>query len=159
MGIKKFWKKKNLKKIFGRQMSFEIIGASKATWGYWGAKCHPGALGCQMTLGGIGASNATWGYWGVKCHQGVLGRQMPPWYYGGVKGHTGVKRPASRFMRSQILGRQRSGASGIRLGVRGQNSGVRVHVVKGPGRQRRWIPICWIHANLLKSLLYIDTEY
>ena len=118
-------------------MSFEIIGASKATWGYWGVKCHPGALGRQMPLGGIGASNATWGYWGVKCHQGVLGRQMPPWYYGGVKGHTGVKRPASRFMRSQILGRQRSGASGIRLGVRGQNSGVRVHVVKGPGRQRR----------------------
>ena len=158
MGIKKFWKK-NLKNFFGHQMSFEIIGASKATWAYWGVKCHPGALGRQMPLGGIGASNATWGYWGVKCHQGVLGRQMPPWYYGGVKGHTGVKRPASRFMRSQRLGRQRSGASGIRWGVRGQNSGVRVHVVKGPGRQRRWIPICWIHANLLKSLLYIDTEY
>ena len=77
------------------------------------------------------------GYLGVKCHPGVLGRQRPHWYYRGVKGHTGVKRPASRFMRSQRLGRQRSGASGIRWGVRGQNSGVRALVVKGPGRQRR----------------------
>ena len=85
-------------------MSFEIIGASKATWGYWGVKCHPGVLGRQMPPGGIGASNATRGYWGVKCH-------------------TGVKRPLSRFMRSQRLGRQRSGASGIRWGGQGSKFG------------------------------------
>ena len=76
-------------------------------------------------------------YWVVKCHPWVLGLQMPPSDYMGFKGHTGVKRLASRFMRSQSQGRQRSGESGIRWGVRSQISGIRDHSVKWPGRQRR----------------------
>ena len=54
-------------------MPVEIIGASNATRGYWGVKCHLGVLGRQMPLGGIGASNATRGYWGVKGHIGIIG--------------------------------------------------------------------------------------
>ena len=85
-----------------------------------GVKSHLGVLGRQMPPGGIGASNATWGYWGIKCHSVVLGRQRPHWYYKGVKGHTGVKRPASRFMRSQRLGCQGSGGgSGVEIRASG----------------------------------------
>ena len=124
-------KKKNLKNCSGRQMPHRGIGASNAIRGYWGVKCHPRVLGRQMPPRGIGASNATRGYRGVKCHPGVLGRQMPHWDYRGVKGHTGVKRPASGFMRSQRLGRQRSGASGIRWGGQGSKFGR-----QGSGRQR-----------------------
>ena len=103
-------------------MPLEIIGASNATQGYWGVKCHPGVLGRQMPPGGIGASNAT---------LNLQGRQRP--------GASKVPK-ASR--------RQKSGASKGPLWVEAvkatrrqssgsQNSGVRVHVVKGPGRQRR----------------------
>ena len=100
-------------RLFGRQMPLESIGASNATQGLLGRQMPPR------------------GYWGVKCPPGVLGRQMPHWDYRGVKGHTGVKRPASRFMRSQRLGRQRSGASGIRWGGQGSKFGR-----QGSGRQR-----------------------
>ena len=102
------------------QKSEKIFRASNATPRLWGVKCHLRLLGRQMPPRG---------YWGVKCHPGVLGRQMPPRGIG-----------ASKATRASKGWRQRSGESGIRWGVRSQNSGVRVHSVKWPGRQRRWIP-------------------
>ena len=133
MGSKKFWKK-----------FWKIVP---------GVKCHQGV---------IGVSNAIRGYGGVKCHLGVFGRQMPPPIYCGVKGHPeviGASKAIPRLLGRQRPGaskgpkssrRQKSGASKGPLWVEAikatrhqssgsQNSGVRVHVVKGPGRQKRWI--------------------
>ena len=82
----------------------------------------PRGLGRQMPPGGIGASNATQGYWGVKCHPRVLGRQRPHGRQkAGVKVHEESKIGASeiRGVRDQMGGQ---GSKFGRQGSRSQRS-------------------------------------
>jgi hypothetical protein len=147
------WELRNFDKIWkivsGVKCHPRLLGRQMPPRCYWGVKCHQRLLGRQTPLEVIGASNATQGLLGRQMPPGVLGRQMPHWDYRGVKGHTGVKRPASRFMRSQRLGRQRSGASGIRWGGQGSKFGR-----QGSGRQRSrassWgFGVCYCLGNVL----------
>ena len=100
-------------RLLGRQKPLGGIGASNATQGHWGVKCHLGVSGRQMPLGGIGASNATLVLWGSQRPQG---RQNA-----GVKVHEESNIGASeiRGVRDQVRGQ---GSKFGRQGSRRQRS-------------------------------------
>ena len=88
--------KKNLKNCSGRQMPHRGIGASNATRGYWGVKCHIGIIGESKAIrASKGRRQGSWGVkdWGVRDQ----GRQ-------GSGGGSGVKIRASGFPSSKVPG-------------------------------------------------------
>ena len=106
-------------------MPSEAIGASNATQGYWGVKCHPRLLGRQMPPEVIGASNATWGYWGVKCHPEVIGasKAQGSQKAGASKGPIAAGRQKPQGVRVQGVKIRASGFTSSNVpGVKGDES-------------------------------------
>ena len=104
MGFKNF-EKKIWKIVPGVKCHPGVIGASNATWGYWGVKCHLKVMGRQMPPHGIGASNTTWGCWGVKGHPKVIGASKAR----GVKGPNSLTASKIRGVKGPYMGKGRKG--------------------------------------------------